>query len=100
MSFSTPVGILAGIFIVLWSLFGEVKNTSVFFNVHSMGIVLGGTFATALVCFSFAQLKDIFLVLLKQFTGVRKRERIEVVKEIVRLSTMIKNSENFDAEIN
>lgn len=99
MSLSTPIGILAGFSIVLWSLFGEVKNTSVFFNVHSIGIVLGGTFATALVCFSFAQLKDIFFVLLRQFTGVRNRERVEVVKEIFRLSTMIKNGENLEAEI-
>jgi chemotaxis protein MotA len=100
MSFSTPIGILAGIAIVLWSLFGEVKNTNVFFNVHSMGIVLGGTLATALVCLSFSQLRDIFMVLLKQFTGERKRVRIEVIKEIVRLSLMIKNGETLDSEVN
>ena len=99
MNLSTPVGIVAGCFIIIWSLLGEVKNFHVFFNIHSIGIVLGGTIATALVCFSFSELYGIFVVLLKQFTGERKQERIEVVKEITRLSTMLKNGDKLEAEI-
>jgi chemotaxis protein MotA len=99
MNISTPVGLIAGCALIIWSLFGEVKNINVFFNIHSIGIVLGGTLATALVCFNFREFIGIFSVLITQFTGKKNQERIEVVREIIRLSTMLRNGESLESEI-
>lgn len=99
MNISTPVGIILGFAIIFWAITGEVKNIDVFFNIHSIGIVLGGTFATSLVCFNFSQIKDITRVLIKQISGERKKERIEVVNEIVKLSEKIKSGDNLNNEL-
>lgn len=99
MNFSTPFGIIFGFAIIFWAITGEVKNMEVFFNIHSIGIVLGGTLATGLVCFNFSQIKDIFFVLIKQMTGERKKERTEVINEIVKLSEKIKTGERLNNEL-
>lgn len=99
MNVSTPLGVIFGSLIILWAIFGEVSNIEVFLNIHSVAIVLGGTLATALVCFNFTQLSDIFLVLLKQFLGQRAKQRIEAINEIVKLSEMVKDGRSLEEEL-
>ncbi len=100
MNISTPLGIIFGCSIIYFAIIGEVSNPIVFSNFHSILIVLGGTFATGLICFNFRQLKDICLILAKQFLGRRSKQRIEAINEIVKLSEMIKNGTNLESELN
>lgn len=99
MNFSTPIGVLFGVTIIIWSILGEVSNTKVFLNVHSIGIVIGGTFATALICFNFTQIKNILKILFRQFRGVRQKQRFEVIDEIIKLSILIQESKSLEKEV-
>lgn len=86
MNFSSPLGIIFGITIIIIAIKTEVENASVFLNWHGIMMVAGGTFAAALICFSFRQIKDIIVVMFRVLTGRSKKMRMEVIQEIVHLS--------------
>lgn len=88
-----------GLGLIVWAILGEVKNASVFLNIHSIAIVLGGTFATALICFNFKQIKNIIFILFKQLKGERQKQRFEVIEEIIKLSILIKEGRSLSDEL-
>ena len=99
MNLTTPLGLIGGIFIIYWAIHGEISNPSIFLNVHSIGIVIGGTVVTGLICFNFAQLKGIMLILFRQFLGHKSKERLETVSEIIKLSQLIKGGQSLESEV-
>lgn len=99
MNLSTPCGVLFGAGIIYSAITGEVSNAMVFLNFHSIMIVVGGTIATALICFNFKQLSNISAVLVRQFLGKRSKQRIEAINEIVKLSTMVQNGASLESEL-
>ncbi len=99
MNLSTPFGILMGIGIILMAISAEVSNSKIFFNIHSLAIVIGGTLATGLISFSFGQIRDIALVLVRQFLGQRTKIRIETINDIIQLSESVKNGESLESKV-
>jgi len=86
MNFSLPTGILFGGGLIYWLITSEVSNPMIFANPHSIGIVLGGTIAAALICFPFEHFFNIFHVLIRALLGKQHKEIINVINEIVEIS--------------
>ncbi len=86
MNLSSPLGLIFGSLVIVFAIKSEMTNASIFFNLHGLSIVFGGTLAAALVCFSFRHIMDIFIVIFREFTGQAKKIRLETIQEIVLLS--------------
>jgi chemotaxis protein MotA len=86
MNLSSPLGIIFGAIVIGLAIKSEMSNASIFFNIHGLSIVFGGTFAAALVCFNFRQITDIIIVVFREMTGQAKKVRLETIQEIVALS--------------
>lgn len=86
MNLSSPLGMILGVVIIVAAIKSEMTNASIFLNPHGILIVFGGTFAAALICFSFKQILDIFGIFFRVTTGRIKKMRLETIQEIVSLS--------------
>jgi chemotaxis protein MotA len=99
MNLSMPMGLVFGVLIITWSIMGEMKNPAIMGNLHGIIIVLGGTLAAALVCFPFKFFLNMFIVLIRAFSGSLKRECINSVNVLVSLSEKQNNGAKIDTEI-
>ncbi|MCI5726310.1 MAG: MotA/TolQ/ExbB proton channel family protein [Clostridium sp.] len=86
----TPVGLLGGIVLLLWGMMSDI-GLMIFFDVPSLLITLGGSFAAVLITITMSDLKKIVAVLMQamkesaaskvdmiqQFSSLSKRARRE-----------------------
>ena len=76
----------------------STSSSKVFFNIHALVIVLGGTFAAALISFPLSHLWETVKVLFKKVfaqTGVTSQD---LIKEFVRLSEGYRSDSLFIAQ--
>jgi chemotaxis protein MotA len=86
MNFSTLLGFLASIAVLLSAVITSTDEFRIFFDVHAALIVLGGTGAATLICFSLPKILNLFKVFLLRILGANKRDYLALVDEIVVLS--------------
>jgi chemotaxis protein MotA len=99
MNLSLPLGLIFGVLVIAWSILGEMKNPAIMGNLHGIIIVLGGTLAAALVCFPFKFFLNMFIVLIRAFSGSLKRECIHSVNVLVSLAEKQNNGTKIDTEV-
>ena len=88
MDFSTIIGILSGIAMIVLAIIR--KNTlMVFFDFSSLLIVCGGTFASTLMCFSFRSILWMFKDAIKTFT-IHKIDLQSTINELIKYAECIK----------
>jgi chemotaxis protein MotA len=99
MNLSLPLGLIVGIVVIVWSVMGEMKNPAIMGNMHGIVIVLGGTLAAALVCFPFKFFINMFIVLIRAFSGSLKKECINSVNLLVSLSQKQQSGSKIDSDV-
>ncbi len=87
MDFATLIGLFSGLSLVVAAIMmgGEM---SIFIDVPSVMIVLGGTFGTIFVAFPFEEVKQAFYAGFKAFSSrkVRVREVVNIMVKIAEIS--------------
>lgn len=98
MNFSSVIGIIAAVGVVLATVLTSTKKPMVFLDYHAVTIVIGGTMAAALLSFSA---KSIWVMLKVFFSRVLKdtvTRYEEVITEIVDLSKGYRTNPSYLAE--
>lgn len=62
------IGIISGLCVLGFITLGT-KNSSIFFDIHGIVIVLGGTLTVALLCFPFSRLIGAFTIVMRKLLG-------------------------------
>lgn len=84
MDIATIIGIVFGLFCILWSiLLGGSLLT--FWNFPSVVVVLGGGIAASLISYKLAEVKLIMKVVIKVFIG-KETSQANIIKQLVELS--------------
>ncbi len=86
MNLSTLLGLVASLTVFILAVFTSSKNFMLFLDFHAILIVIGGTIAASLVCFSLPRITGLVRVFGKRILGQSKRDYHAVIKEIVSLS--------------
>lgn len=86
MNFSTMLGFLASAGVFVAAVFMSSANFSIFLDLHAFLIVVGGTGAASLVCFSLPKVLALFRVFFLRIIGASRRDYLELVQEISLLS--------------
>jgi chemotaxis protein MotA len=85
------IGLLLSLAIAGWSVAISAKDPTVFLNIHSIVLVIGGTFTVGLLAYKPSELKNLFFVALK----ILKRDEYSselAVKQLVEISKNAKNT--------
>lgn len=100
MKIGTFIGFLASIIVFVASVIMSFNNAWVIVDVHAGLIVMGGTFAVALICFPLGRILDLLRVFFNRISGHNRRDYLALVNEIVTLSeAKRKGKKNFEAVI-
>jgi chemotaxis protein MotA len=86
MNFSTLIGFAASAAIFIVAMVMSTDNIMVFADTHALLIVVGGTMAASLVCFSMPQVLALFKVFARSMLGQKKHDYNKLVEEIAMLS--------------
>jgi chemotaxis protein MotA len=100
MNLSFIGGLVLGL-IVLWgSILMGVDNPLIFANAHSILIVMGGTFAAAMICFPFSHLVGIARVVVRTMSGEYADQALVTIGEIVELARKSSSGASLVSELN
>lgn len=88
MNGSVLLGILVALTVFFGGLASSTNNMNIFYNVHALAIVIGGTLAAALVSYPLKQLWRINLLILKKVFGRQGEPIQDVIGEIVFLAAL------------
>ena len=99
MNISIPMGFAVAAAVIYYTALGEIRNSSVFMSSHAAAIVIGGTFAAALICFPLSHFANLFKVFFGTFTGKSKAAMVETINEIVKLSQTVNDGRPLAGEI-
>jgi chemotaxis protein MotA len=94
MNYSTIIGFIAAIVVFFATVFLSLQNAEVLLDGKSALMVLGGTFAVSVVCFSLKKILLLIKVFLRRMVGLNKINYMDVVDQIVKLSDAYKASVN------
>jgi chemotaxis protein MotA len=83
---STTVGFLTAGFVFVASVMLSLDNWTVLIDFNSALIVIGGTIATSLICFSFSDIKKLLRVFFLRVIGKNKKDYEAITAEIVVLA--------------
>lgn len=86
MNFSTLIGLLASLAVFGGALYTSTNNLGIFFDTHAILIVLGGTVAASLVCFSLPKVVGLFRVFVRRMLGQSRVDYQGIITEITQLS--------------
>ncbi len=86
MNFSGLLGVVAAVGVVAFTILTAGKNPKVFSDAHGLVIVLGGTFAVALLSFPFTRLLNAMRIFIRKFFGRSGVDYYSTIKMIVELS--------------
>lgn len=86
MNFSSLIGVIAALIVLVLGIITSSKNPIVFLDAHGILIVFGGTAAAALMCFPIQFYATAFRVVWKKFLGNYAIRREMVIREIVDLA--------------
>lgn len=96
---SFPMGIILAIASVVLATSSSIKNASVFVSWHAAVIVIGGTLAAALVCFSIRELMHLGNLIVAVALGRTRKDMTSAIEEIVRISEALQKGEQFSASL-
>jgi chemotaxis protein MotA len=101
MNIGTLLGFLAALAVFCASVAMAFQNAGVIFDIHAGLIVVGGTVAVGLICFSPGQIWSLLKVFFRRMFGKTRRDYPGIIQEIVMLSeASLKGKKAFDASIN
>jgi chemotaxis protein MotA len=86
MNFSTLIGFGASLTVFVVAMLMSTDNSRVFADAHAMLIVVGGTMAASLVCFSLPQVAGLFRVFLRRMISGKKKDFNGLIDQIAELS--------------
>lgn len=95
MNISFILGIITAFVVFVGAMFTATNNTSVFFNLHALLIVIGGTLAAALISFPIGELFKIQMVILRKMVGKYGTGSDELIADIVALAAGYKDDPMF-----
>lgn len=82
MNFSAILGVMAALAVTYFTVTSS-KSSAVFFDVHGMVIVIGGTFTVALLCFPFGRLFGACKIVFRKMLGKSKAQALKNIGYIV-----------------
>lgn len=82
----TPIGLILAIVLILFGMTQGDTELNIFFDIASIAITIGGSFAAVLITFSTDDLKNIINIIKMSFTSsnVYKEDLVDQFKEISR----------------
>lgn len=86
MNVSTLVGLAASLIVFVLAILESSSNAMVFADTHAILIVMGGTLAASLVCFSLPQVFGLFKVFVRRMLGKNKHDYSKIIDEVALLS--------------
>lgn len=90
MNLSTILGFVSAIVVFFATVFLSLQNSEVLLDGKSALMVIGGTFAVSVVCFSLKKILLLVKVFLRRMVGINKINYMDVVDQIVVLSDSYK----------
>lgn len=94
MNFSSLIGLILSLSIVVVSIATATKNYTVFLDAHAFLIVIGGTTAASLLSFSAPKMLNLLKVFLRRVLG--KNEELQTaIKEIVDLAKGYRDNDKY-----
>jgi chemotaxis protein MotA len=101
MNISTLIGFFLSFAIFIAAIVYSLDDVSGFLDIMSLLIVVGGTAATALVCFNLKKLLTLFTVFLKRMLGLNKKDYLKIIDEICELNDLFNNNKrDFETKLN
>ena len=100
MNLSSLFGLAAGALVIGFAVTAGVPSSQIFFNVHAMIVVAGGTIAASVVCFSLPQLKGIFGTLASSLSVGNPNEARTIVDQLVRVSKCLNSGGSIEEVLN
>lgn len=94
MNFSSLIGLILSIAVVVVSIVTSTKDTKMFLDAHAFVIVIGGTIAAALLSFSGKKMFVLVKVFFRRVLG-RTDEMQLAIDEIVDLAKGYRDNENY-----
>lgn len=86
MNLAGLLGLLSAIAVAYFSISTSTKRPELFFDIHAIVIVLGGTITVALITFNFKRLFNSLKVVLRKLIGGQRNDYLGTIKEIVVLA--------------
>jgi chemotaxis protein MotA len=86
MNLSNVIGLGISVAIVLGATWGATHSFAIFIDPHAMLIVVGGTMAASMVCFSIKRVLNLTKVFMKRVLGINKKDYISIIQQIVQVS--------------
>ena len=86
---SSVFGLIAGVIIVIYSIFQTSDDITPYLNFVSVLIVFGGTISAAVITHGIKKIKDIMVMFFKAFK-TSKCDNVKIVKDIVDISESLK----------
>jgi chemotaxis protein MotA len=95
MNVGTLIGFIISVAVFGASVFLSFPNFKVLFDIHAALIVFGGTLAVTLICFPIQQIASLLRVFIGRVLGHHKRDKVALIKELVRLSESYRKGKKF-----
>jgi chemotaxis protein MotA len=92
MNLSTLTGLLFAFGVFFGSVVMAFDNVTVLLDWNAVLMVLGGTFAATLICFPLTQLAKMFKVFGKRMLGLKRKNYVGLVEQIVMVSKEYRRS--------
>jgi chemotaxis protein MotA len=86
MNLSNALGFVASIVVFFVAVFMSTSEVGIFFDLHAMLIVVGGTGAASSICFSLPKMMNLLKIFFLRIMGARRRDYLGLVQEITILS--------------
>lgn len=95
MNISSLMGIILAFAVFIGAIFSSTSTAKVFFNLHALLIVLGGTFAASLVSFPLDHLWNTCKIFVKKVLGQSGITTKDLISEFVRLAEGYRNDSQY-----
>lgn len=100
MNLSTLIGFFLSFAIFVAAIAYSLEDVSGFMDAMSLLIVIGGTAATALVCFNLKRLMTLFGVFVRRMLGLNKKDYIHIINELCDLNDMFhRNKREYETKL-
>ena len=101
MNLNTIIGFIAAISVFFTTVYLSLRNATVLLDGQSALIVIGGTIAVSVICFSLDKIVMLLKVFFRRMVGLNKINYMELVEQIVVLSNAYKSGmTTFETAVN
>lgn len=95
MNFSSAIGLVIAIAVLGFGTMTATSNWKIFFDLHAILIVIGGTAAATLICFPLSTVRTLFTVFIKKILGKFSGTHGVLIQEIVSIAKGYRDDANF-----